>query len=549
MKRLSLISIIFVLLQSGLFADYAGDTESLLPEDAGIFIKTKKISHLLKTINYASSVLLDAEGRKAFNEKRAEFRKTTGIDYLNGESLKRSGIDIERPISFVSYEKDNNLDVMAFLVPVINEKEFPLKFVEIVRKIRGDNDADIYPVITDYRGSALYQMHKDIFITTIAGYAVIASTGDLVKKIIDRRGESTGSLILNSDYSDYIIKKKNLYDVNVFISRKFLADLMESVPGSGAYTYTEDIESEREYLLARSIEGEDNTNLREVSSQGGGIKESLGYAAAGFGFDANRLQVHTSVKLNQSGMYGELAGGFLKTGLIGSMLSVNEADASVFLSLDLKFLDEFCKSGSEECLQYNEMKQSFKAETGLDFSSEFLPHYSGIINIVSAESGLTDGPGSFVVFLPMNSASGSRSVWTKLKNGAKARYSAAGRFSEEKIDGAEAFRFTVEKGNYAYVFYDSRGIFAGNNSDLIKQSLKGRFLKDEQNKERLGKIANDSTYFMLNIKKNNFLKSMAMMRAAGNPLYAGPLSKIGEIFIYCEKRGDFYSLDLDVEFK
>lgn len=549
MKRLSLILIIFIFLQSGLSADYAGDTESLVPEDAGIFIKTKKISHLLKTVNYVSSALLDADGKKVFNEKREEFRKKTGIDYLNGESLKRNGIDIERPISFVSYDKDNNLDVMAFLIPIINEKEFPLKFVEIVRKIRGDNDADIYPVITDYQGSALYQIHKDIFITTIAGYAVISSTGDLVKKIIDRRGDSTGSLILNSDYSDYILKKKNLYDINIFISRKFLADLMESVPGAGAYAFIEDVEAEKEYLLARRMQGDKEKNILEVSSSGFDFNESIGYAAAGFGFDANRLQVHSSVKLNQGGIYSGLVAGVLKTGLIGNMLNVKGADASVFLSLDLKFLDEFCKTRSEECLQYNEMKQSFKAETGLDFSSEFLPHYSGIINIISAETGLTQGPGSFVVFLPMNSAAGSKIVWTKLKNGAKSRYTGPGRFSEEKIDGAEAFRFTDEQGKSNYVFYDSRGIYAGNNSDLIKQSLKGRPLKDEKDKERLGRIANDAMYFMLNIKNNNLLKSMIMMRTMGNPLYTGPLSKIGEIFIYCERRGDFYSLDLDVEFK
>jgi hypothetical protein len=549
MKRLSLVLIISVMLQSALFADYAGDTESLVPEDAGIFIKTKKISYLLKTVNYVSSVLLDSEGKKAFNEKREEFRKKTGVDYLNGESLKRNGIDIERPVSFVSYGKDNNLDVMAFLVPVINEKDFPLKFVQIVRKIRGEGDADIYPVITDYNGSALYQIHKDIFITTIAGYAIIASTGDLVKKIIDRKGDSTGSLILNSDYSDYISKKKNSYDVNLFISRKFLADIIESASGAGIYAVIEDLEVEKEYLLAQSMKVDGESSLYEVSSTDSGLLESIGYAAAGLGFDANRLKVHTSVKLIRNGNYSELAAGIIKTGLIGSMLNVKESDASLFFSLDLKFLDEFCKAGSEECRQYNEMKQSFKAETGLDFSTEFLPHYSGIINIISAETGLTQGPGSFVVFLPMNSAAGSRSVWTKLKNVAKARNTAPGKFSEEKIDGADAFRFTDEKGNSNYVFYDTRGVYAGNNSDLIKQSLKGRYLKDEKDKERLGRIANDSTYFMLNIKKNNFLKSLAMMRTAGNPLYTGPLSKVGEIFIFCEKREDFYSLDLDVEFK
>jgi len=549
MKRLSLILFISVMLQSALFADFAGDTESLVPEDAGIFIKTKKISYLLKTVNYVSSNLLDAEGKKAFNEKRNEFRRKTGVDYLSGESLKRNGIDIERPISFVSYEKDNNLDVMAFLVPVLNEKEFPLKFVQIVRKIRGEEDVDIYPVITDYNGSSLYQIHKDIFITTIAGYAVIASTGDLVKKIIDRKGESRGSLILNGDYSDYISKKKNSYDVNLFISRKFLASIIESVPGAGTYAAIEDIEVEKKYLLAQSMKMDGDNNIYEVSSHDSDLLGSIGYAAAGIGFDANRFKIHTSVKLIKNENYSELVAGIIKTGLIGSMLNVKEADASLFFSLNLKFLDEFCKTGGEECRQYNEIKQSFKAETGLDFSSEFLPHYSGIVNIISAESGLMPGPGSFVMFLPMNSAAGSRGVWTKLKNGAKARYSSPGRFSEEKIDGVDAFRFTDEKGNSNYVFYDSRGIYAGNNSDLIKQSLKGRFLKDEKDKERLGRIANDSTYFMLNIKKNNFLKSLAMMRMAGNPLYGGPLAKIGEIFIYCEKREDFYSLDFDIEFK
>ena len=133
MKRFSIIFIVFFLFQGLVFADFSGDTESLLPEDAGFFIKTKKISHLLKTANYIVSELLDDESRNSFNKEREEFRNKTGVDYLNNESLKKCGIDTERPISFVSYEKDNNLDVMAFFVPVTNEKDFPLKFVEIIK--------------------------------------------------------------------------------------------------------------------------------------------------------------------------------------------------------------------------------------------------------------------------------------------------------------------------------------------------------------------------------------------------------------------------------
>ena len=552
MKRLSIIMIISLILQSALFADYAGDTESLLPEDAGIFIKTKKITYLLKTVNYVSSTLLDGEGKKAFNEKREEFRKKTGVDYLNGESLKRNGIDIDRPISFVSYEKDNNLDVMAFLVPVINEKEFPLKFVQIVRKIRGDDDVDIYPVITDYNGSALYQIHKDIFITTIAGYAVIASTGDLVKKIIDRKGESRGSLILNSDYSDYISKRKKTYDINIFLSGKFIKKLMESVPGMREFASLDTIEQEKEFLYAQKVmmntSGE--SSKEETKSVFDEPMESLEYASGGIGFDGNKLQVHGSVKLDSKSEYSGAVSALLKTGAVGRMLNMTDADFSFFFSYNLQNLKELCSRGESWCREYDEIKNEFKTETGVDFEEEFLPAYSGAATVMYGDPANNDKKGDLVIFLSMNSGFSASKIWLKAKKHLSGKYGNKGSFGEDKYGkGSGGFWFKDKKGETVHVVYDSKGLYLGTSREFTIKALESNTFNNTKNPGRLGRFINPDTYLIFYLRNSGLLKSLAAGTGGAKGIYSGPLARLGEIFIYGEKQDHYYSIDFDIEFK
>jgi len=127
MKRLYFAVIVFFLAVSVSSGQMAGDTESLTPSEANLFIKTKEISRLLKTVNYLVFNLMDEQQRGETIADRDKFRDKTGIDYFDEQSIKNAGIDTGRPVSFANFDKDNMNDVMLVFLPVFNEKEFPLR--------------------------------------------------------------------------------------------------------------------------------------------------------------------------------------------------------------------------------------------------------------------------------------------------------------------------------------------------------------------------------------------------------------------------------------
>lgn len=550
MKRFICLVVAMMLFQGMVFSDFAGDTESLIPENAGIFIKTKEISHLLKTANYILSTL-DDESKKSFNANRNEFRNKTGIDYLKNESLKKIGIDTERPISFVSFDKDNNLDVMAFLVPIKNEKDFPLKFVEIIKKMRPGDELDVYPVITDYNGSALYQIQKDIFTATVSGYFVIASTGDLVKKILDRQNNRKGSLILNQDYSDYLSKRTRLYDINVFLSREFIKRAIGSISEKGRLTSLDTIEDEREYLYSNKVKMTSSDNASNDKAKNDfdtAIYDAVEYLSGGIGFDGNKLQINGSIKLNSNSYYSKAVSGIFKTGLVGRMLNMAEADLSFFLSYNLQNLKDLCKRDEPWCKAYDDIKQGFKSETGVDFEEEFLPAYSGAATAMYSQPEKTGEQGNLAVFLSMNSELSAKNIWSKIKNHLSVKHSAAGKFGEAKYNnGAGEFWFEEKPGSAVHVAYNSKGIYIGTSQEFVIKAMESTTFNNTKNPGRMGRFINADTYLILHLKNSDILKSLAAGKGMDDGLYSGPLSRLGEIFIYCEKKESYYSIDFDIE--
>lgn len=540
------------LFQGMVFSDYAGDTESLIPENAEIFIKTREISHLLKTANYILSAL-DDESRKSFDKKREEFRSKTGIDYLKNESLKKTGIDTAKPISFVSFDKDNNQDVMAFLVPIINEKDFPLKFVEIIKKMRPGEELDVYPVITDYNGSALYQIQKDIFTATVPGYFVIASTGDLVKKILDRQNDRKGSLILNKDYSDYLSKRNKVFDINVFLSGEFIKKALGSIPKQDRFVFLDTVEKEREYLYSHKVKMDASVNASNDKTKTDldtAIYDAIEYLSGGIGFSGNKLQINGSVKLDSKSYYSKALSGLFKTGLAGRMLNIPEADLSLFLSYNLQSLKDLCSKNEPWCKAYDDMKQGFKSETGVDFEDEFLPAYSGASTAVYVKPEDTAEEGSLALFLSMNKESSTKNIWSKIKKHISMKYSGAGKFGEAKYaSGADGFWFEDGPGSAIHVAYNAKGIYIGTSREFVIKAMEGSNFNSTKNPGRLGRLINADTYLIFHLKNSDLLKSFVAERDMDDNLYSGLLSGLGEIFIYCEKKGSYYSIDFDVEFK
>ena len=115
MHKIKLILII-LLLSSGIsFGQTIGDTESITPEKAYIFIKTRNIQRLLKSFNYIIYHILGEEERDSIISQRDAFKDITGIDYLNEESLKSFGIDTGRSLSYAIFPQDTGREVIALL--------------------------------------------------------------------------------------------------------------------------------------------------------------------------------------------------------------------------------------------------------------------------------------------------------------------------------------------------------------------------------------------------------------------------------------------------
>lgn len=539
MKKLYLVVTLLFLFSAMTFGDVIGDTESMTPAGVNVFVKTRHIGRLLKTANYLVYNVMDDEQRNKFISEKDSFRDKSGIDYLDEESLKNFGIDTSRPVSFAMFDRDNQAEVMVIFLPVGNEKEFAGKFIQLMKKMpQTEGGEEISPVTARHKDIEITQLKSDMYVAGLNGYFIIGSTGDIVRSIIDVRDSRSGSLVLTPEYRAYISREKNNYDVNAFITRKFLEQL-NSAPAGGTYGSA----SDRELTLTQG--GETDTQNLDANA----LISSIDYISAGMGFDGNKFQLNGSVKLSGDNPYVEMLLGLLKTGENGKSLYVRSADSTVFLSLNYRYLDNLCKGGIPMCAQYNQFKADLKKDGGIDFEKDILPYYSGVINIFSIDSGASGGMGDLAMFLPVNDEKKTAEIWKKFRGMVQAKYAKEKKFGEERIDGKRAFWYIDQTQMRFFVAYDSRGIYVGNSTGLIKSALKSDTMDRAVDTGRIGAILNEKTFFLVNIKKNNFIRNLIQMRAQGTPGLGYGLSRIGEVSLFCEKRERLVSIDFDIEIK
>lgn len=538
MKRLYSLLITFFLAGSVSFGQMAGDTESLTPADVNLFVKSKEIVKILKTFNYLVFNLMDEQQKADILTERDKFRDKTGIDYLDEKSVRNAGIDTGRPVSFANFDKDNTDEVMLIFLPVLNEKEFPLKFIEMVKKTNADNpEMVISPVTTTYKNVTVYQVKNDLYIAPANGYLLIGSTGDIIRRVLDVRASRNGSLMLDEHYKDYLTKEKNMYDINAFVTKKFIMQMNAPSDGQNYGLY-----SMSNFILAQS--DSEMKNLDNSSAF-----DSIDYISAGMGFDGNKFQMNASAKLAKDNPYVDLILGFLKTGVQNKSLYVPAADSTLFMSMNLKYLDNFCKGEIEWCSQYNSFKEQLKTDMGIDFEKDFIPYHEGGVNVMALDSASSGGMGDLLIFVPMSDSKKIEELWLKMRKGFQAKYGKTRKFGEEKIGGKRGFWFIDESQMRFFVSFDQRGIYAGNSTGLMKSGISSNTVDMAVNTGRFGKVINDKTFFLLNIKKNAFLKALMQMRSQGNQDIAKGINRIGEIFLFCEKRDGLISVDFEVEIK
>ena len=544
MKRLFFAVIAVFIAASVSFSQMPGDTESLTPSDVNLFVKSKEITKMIKTMNYMLFNLMDEQQRGEFVAERDKFRDKTGIDYFDEKSLRNAGIDTKRPVSFANFDKDNVIsgtgDVMLIFLPVLNEKEFPLKFIELVKKANAGNPAiSITSVTASYKKITVYQLKDDLYIAGAEGYLLIGSTSDIIRRVIDVRESRSGSLILDGNYKDYLSKGKNSYDLNAFITKKFIMQLRGTTQRADEIS---GIYSMKNFILSQSESAASDFSNSSVF-------DTVDYIAAGAGLDGNKLKVNASAKLTTDNPYVNLILGFFKTGVEGKSLYVPATDTALFMSMNLKYLDNLCKGEIEWCGKYNAYKEQIKKEWGVDLEKDFIPFHTGGINMMTLDSGSYGGMGDILLFIPMNDSKKTEELWQKMRKSVQTKYGKNKKFGEEKIGSRRGFWYIDESQMRFFVSYDQRGIYAGNSTGLMKSAHTGSTVETASNMGSYGKIINGNTFFLLNIKKNAFLKMMMQMRAQGNPDAAKVINRIGEIFLFCEKRDGLVSMDFEVEIK
>lgn len=544
MKRLCFTFIAVFIAASVSFSQMPGDTESLTPSDVNLFVKSKEITKMMKTLNYMLFNLMDEQQRGEFVAERDKFRDKTGIDYFDEKSLRNAGIDTGRPVSFANFDKDNvnsgTGDVMLIFLPVLNEKEFPLKFIELLKKVNADNpEMIISSVTTSYKNIIVYKVKDDLYISSLNGYLLVGSTSDIIRRVIDTRESRSDNLILDGNYKDYLSKGKNSYDLNAFMTNKFIIQLRGSSRGENE---NYGIYSMKNFILSQSGAG-----AGDLSSSS--VFDSIDYIAAGIGLDGNKLRMSASAKLTKDNPYVDMLLGFLKTGVQGKSLFVPASDTALFLSFNLKYLDNLCKGEIEWCGKYNLYKEQIKKDWGVDLDKDFIPYHTGGVNMMSLDSGSYGGMGDLLLFIPMTDSKKTEELWQKMRKGVQAKYGKNKKFGEEKIGSRRGFWYIDESQIRFFVSYDQRGIYAGNSTGLMKSAHAGSTVETASNMGSYGKVINGNTFFLLNIKKNAFLKMMMQMRAQGNPEAAKAINRIGEIFLFCEKRDGLVSMDFEVEIK
>ena len=152
------------------------------------------------------------------------------------------------------------------------------------------------------------------------------------------------------------------------------------------------------------------------------------------------------------------------------------------------------------------------------------------------------------IFLAIDDAQKSEELWKKFKNSVQGRYSKNKKFGEERIDGRNSFWYIDQNNIRYFVTFDKRGIYTGNNVNLIKNALKAKTF--EKNSLQTSKVPlNDKTFFFMNIKKNPFLRNMLLMRSQDSAAIAPLLSKLKEMNIFCEKLDRHISIGIDIELK
>ncbi len=549
-KTVPLVLILF-LITGGRAQERADVIDSITPSSAIFFLKTSRINTLVSAVSFVADNLLSRERADAFTRKRNVIRDRTGVDPLNIESLAQAGIDVERAAAIAIFPSGaRNEERIALFIPVLDEKTFPLAFVEMLRRGVKAKDADFFPAITEYRGHSTHQIRRDIYTVAFEGVFIVASTGELLRKIIDVRADNEGYLALDPLYRESLGRGDARYDIRIFAARDFLKEALREMKNE-----------EPEKNEGAKKDGGPSALMRERAFEAGALimtgsdrddfnagashLNAVEYAFLGVSARPGVLDIDMGIKFNETSARVNTFIDLVKTGMTGRSLRVNDAAAYSFLSLDFDRIEELCSKGGPGCRYYARIKEGIREDLGIDFQSDLLPHQVGVLNIVAGQPKGVGG--GYLFYVPMKNPQSARTIWEKSRAYLKKKHEAASRYGEAKIGNRESHWHIDSKNRRNYMVYDERGVYLGNDTDLIATALGSpETAAPGGDRESIVKQG-EGVFFLARLKKESFFGALLTLYSYRIEDIRLLVEKMTECVVTGEKRERYLSLDITIK--
>lgn len=558
-KSLPLILALLIASISNIYPQERVDSvESITPTGVMLFIKTSRVKQAVVSLKFIVDNLLSKEDADKFNRKKDDIKNKLGFDPMDIESLKNAGIDVGRTASMAIYPKGRRDEERILLfIPVLDDKTFPLKFVEILKRIGGNDKADVYPAITEYNGHTLYQIGRDIFTTAFDGVFIVGSTGDLLRSVIDTKVNNSGFLALDPLYSDCLAKTKKNYDLSAFVTRDFLKDVMkkdvkketgpqkEEKKNSGDSAFNDAVLTNVNYMVQAAGSQPSVRSELDKLSTGPSPFNSVDYAFLGGSVKPAEVDVDIAARFNNTSGTVNTFLDVMKTGATGKALYVKNATTYAFLSLNFNKIEELCRNSVAGCTYYDGIKGQIKEELGIEFDRDILPYYNGVMNIVAGQP--KGAGGGYLLYLPMDDPAQGKKAWEKSSAYCAEKFKGTERYGTAKIGGERAFWYVDSKNSRIYVACDRRGLYMGNDQELMAAALAGREIGEKSVRDDVMSRLGGNVFFLTHIKKESYFGTLLTLLAYRTREISGIIDKMTDLYIIGEKADNFVSMAIKIK--
>ncbi|MCL2026046.1 MAG: hypothetical protein FWG92_04495 [Leptospirales bacterium] len=502
MRHLTVFFMCILALAVGFAVEDDLSMEGFLPANTTVFVKTEPIANLIVSAKNIIS-LVDGKSSSEITEQINTFKNKTGIDPLDENALRKTGLDTKRRIAFASLPSEEP----CVLLPVSNGETFGRAFVEIMLKMNDEPDKrDLYPAITSYKNHKISQLGKDIFVAEVNKFFVVAYSGEQIRSVIDMPLQAKNtSLSQDPVYLSYLKQKNsNLKTIHAFIRGSY---------ASGS-SFKDDFVSSIDYILL------------------------------GASIEKNKLLFQLGASLDKKDSAVKALLDFFSTGLTNLALHDSDSQVYSFIALNLNSLETLPDGpANRPKLLYQMLSTHVKETYGIDFKEDFSMYSKGVFNIMVGDIIKNEN----VVFMPMTDASKSLALNRKIQEHLKKKYEPRNLFGYENVGsfGKAAYYFG-DTGIKNYVYSDQRGFYVATSISLLNEAAKKPYITADGKKPFAIKV-NDNMWGFSVIKKNTLWPLLTKQINAGSNVDMNNFMKrLGNIYMSGSRNDSFISLDTEI---